>query len=83
LPKKFQLELIGTQSADTLDKKICPGDSITMYEFVEGMESSKYFYEPKALDGVKGVYVTNAVEKQRLEEKQLELYLGRINDEES
>jgi hypothetical protein len=40
------------------------------------MESSKYFYEPKALDGVKGVYVTNAVEKQRLEEKQLELYLG-------
>ena len=38
------------------------------------MERSKYFYEPQALDALKGVYVTNAVEKQRLEEKQLELY---------
>ena len=44
-----------------------------MSEFDEG-GPSKYFYEPKALDAVKGVYVTNAAEKQRLEEKQLELY---------
>jgi hypothetical protein len=77
MPKKFQLELIGTQSADTLDKKTCSWDAIKMYEFDEGAERSKYFYEPKALDAVKGVYVTNAVEKQRLEEKQLELYMGR------
>jgi hypothetical protein len=77
MPKKFQLELIGTESADTLDKKIRPWDAIKMYEFDEGAERSKYFYEPKALDAVKGVYVTNAVEKQRLEEKQLELYMGR------
>ena len=45
-----------------------------MYEFDEGAEVSKYFYEPKALDGVNGLYVTTALEKQRLEEKQLELY---------
>jgi hypothetical protein len=77
MPKKFQLELIGTESADRLDKKICPWDAIKMYEFDEGAERSKYFYEPKALDAVKGVYVTNAVQKQRLEEKQLELYMGR------
>ena len=74
VPKKFQLELIGTESEDRLDRKICPSDAIKMYEFDEGAELSKYFYEPKALEVVKGVYVTNAVEKQRLEEKQLELY---------
>jgi len=74
VPKKFQLELVGTESEDRLDKKICPWDAIKMYEFDEGVERSKYFYEPKALDAVKGVYVTNAVEKRRLEGKQLELY---------
>jgi len=74
VPKQFQLELIGTESEDRLDKKICPWDAIKRYEFDEGVERSKYFYEPKALDAVKGVYLTNAVEKQRLEEKQLELY---------
>jgi ferredoxin len=74
MPKKFQLELIGTESEDRLDKKICPWDAIKMYEFDEGVERSRYFYEPKALHSVKGVYVTNAVEKQRLEEKQLDLY---------
>jgi len=36
LPKKFQLELIGTESDDRLDKKICPWDAIKMYEFDEG-----------------------------------------------
>jgi ferredoxin len=76
VPKKFQLELIGTESEDRLDKKICPWDAIKMYEFDEGVEVSKYFYEAKALDAVKGVYVTNALEKRRLEEKQLELYGG-------
>lgn len=48
--------------------------AIKMYEFDEGVERPKYFYEPIALDAVKGVYVTNALEKRRLEEKQLELY---------
>jgi hypothetical protein len=43
-------------------------------ELDDGVERSKYFYEPKALDPVQGVFVTNAVEKRRLEEKQLELY---------
>jgi ferredoxin len=76
VPKKFQLELIGTESDDRLDKKICPWDAIKMYEFDEGVEVSKYFYEPKALDAVKGYYVTTVAEKQRLEEKQLELYEG-------
>ena len=74
VPKKFQLELIGTESDDRLDKKICPWDAIKMYEFDEGVERSKYFYEPKALDASRGVYATNAAEKQRLEAKQLELY---------
>ena len=74
IPKKFLLELIGTESEDRLDKKICPWDAIKMYEFDEGVERSKYFYESKALDAAQGVYVTNAVEKQRLEEKQFELY---------
>ncbi|MGE5303397.1 MAG: hypothetical protein ACM3TN_08710 [Alphaproteobacteria bacterium] len=74
VPKKFQLELIGTESEDRLDKKICPWDAIKMYEFDEGVEVSKYFYEPKAPDAVKGFYVTTVAEKQRLEEKQLELY---------
>jgi hypothetical protein len=74
VPKKFQLELIGTESEYRLDKKIPPWDPIKMHEFDEGAELSKYFYEPKALEVVKGVYLTNAVEKQRLEGKQLELY---------
>ena len=74
LPKKFQLELIGTESEDRLDKKICPWDAIKMYEFDEGAELSTNFYEPRFIDSVNGVYVMNAAEKQRLEEKQLELY---------
>jgi hypothetical protein len=72
--KNFQLELIGTESDDRLDKKTCPGDAIKMHEFDEGVELSKYFYEAKALDAVKGVHVTTTAEKQRMEEKQLELY---------
>jgi len=74
LPKKFQLELIGTESDDRLDKKICPWDAIKMYEFDEGAELSKNFYEPEKIDSVNGVYVMDAAEKQRLEEKQIEFY---------
>jgi len=74
VPKKFQLELIGTESEDRLDKKICPWDAIKMYEFDEGAELSKYFYEPGEIKLVNGLYVTDAAGKQRLEEKQGELY---------
>ena len=75
VPNKFQLELIGTESEARREKKICPWDAIEMYEFEVGVEVSKYFYAAKARDAVKGVYVTPALEKQRLdEEKQLELY---------
>src|SRR5437879_1524721 len=74
VPKKFQLELIGMESEDRLEKKIYLWDAIKMYKFDRCAELSKYFYEPQALDAVKGVYVTNAVEKQCPEEKQLELY---------
>ena len=75
-PKKFQLELIGTESDDRLDKKICPWDAIKMYEFEEGAELPKNFYEPTKIDAVNGVYIMDAAEKQRLEEKQIELYAG-------
>jgi ferredoxin len=74
VPKKFQLELIGTESEDRLDKKICPWDAIKMYEFDEGVEVSKYFYEPKEIETANGLYVTHAAEKKRLEEKQGKLY---------
>ena len=44
MPKKIQLQLIGTESEDRLDKKICPWDAIKMYEFEEGLEVSEFFY---------------------------------------
>ncbi|MGH7797576.1 MAG: hypothetical protein ACREQ2_22170 [Candidatus Binatia bacterium] len=71
-----QLELIGTESDDRLDKKICPWDAIKMYEFDEEAKLSKSFYEPTKIDAVNGVYIMDAAEKQRLEEKQIELYAG-------
>ncbi len=74
VPKKFQLELIGTESEDRLDKKICPWDAIKMYEFDEGAELSEYFYVSKHIKVVNGLYVIEAAEKKRLEEKQGELY---------
>jgi len=76
VPKKFQLELIGTESEDRLDKKICPWDAINMHEFDKGVELSKYFYEPENMKVVNGLYVMAAEEKSRLEEKQKELYGG-------
>jgi hypothetical protein len=61
-----------------------PGDITTaldgrlkrMYEFDEGAELSKNFYEPDKIDAVNGLYVMDADEKKRLEKKQIELYLG-------
>ena len=42
MPKKIQLQLIGTESEDRLDKKICPWDAIKMYEFEDGLEVAEY-----------------------------------------
>ena len=76
MPKKFQLQLIGTESEDRLDKKICPWDAIKMHEFDEGLEMSKYFYNPETIKVVQGLYVVDTKEKEGLEEKQKELYGG-------
>ncbi len=74
VPKKFQLQLVGTESEDRLDKKICPWDAIKMYEFDEGLEVAEYFYDQEKIKTVNGVYVVEPEEKERLEEKQKELY---------
>ena len=42
----------------------------------EGVELSKYFYEPENMKVVNGFCVTSAEEKRRLEKKQKELYGG-------
>lgn len=76
VPKKFQLQLVGTGSEDRLDKKICPWDAIKMYEYDEGLEVSQYFYDPSKIKVRNGVYVVDPEEKQRLEEQQAELYGG-------
>jgi ferredoxin len=74
VPKKFELELVGTDSEDRLDKTICPWDAIRMYEFDEGAELSKNFYQPENIKTVNGLYLMDAREKSRLEEKQQALY---------
>jgi hypothetical protein len=74
VPKRIQLQLIGTESEDRLDKKICPWDAIKMYEFDEGLALSDYFYDMTKIKKVNGVYVVDSAEKARLEEKQSELY---------
>jgi hypothetical protein len=74
VPKRIQLQLIGTESEDRLDKKICPWDAIKMHEFDDGLARSEYFYEKTKIKQVNGVYVVDAEEKRRLEEKQSELY---------
>jgi ferredoxin len=74
VPKRFQLQLIGTESEDRLDKKICPWDAIKMYEFDDGLAKSEYFYDQSKLKQVNGVYVMDAKEKSRLEDKQSDLY---------
>jgi hypothetical protein len=66
--------LIGTESEDRLDKKICPWDAIKMYEFDDGLQMAEFFYDQSKLKEVDGVFVITAEEKARLEEKQGELY---------
>jgi ferredoxin len=74
VPKRIQLQLIGTESEDRLDKKICPWDAIKMYEFDDGLAMSEYFYDITKIKNVDGVYVIDSQEKTRLEDKQNELY---------
>ena len=74
IPKRFQLQLIGTESEDRLDKKICPWDAIKMYEFEDWLTRSEFFYDSTKVKQVNGVYVIDTEEKARLEEKQSELY---------
>jgi ferredoxin len=74
VPKRFQLQLIGTDSEDRLDKKICPWDAIKMYEYEDGLQRSEYFYDITKIREVNGLYVVDSDEKARLEEKQGELY---------
>jgi ferredoxin len=74
VPKRIQLQLVGTESEDRLDKKICPWDAIKMYEYDEGIEVSKYFYQQEKIKKVGGVYVVDNDEKEWLEKKQREIY---------
>jgi ferredoxin len=74
VPKRFQLQLIGTESEDRLDKKICPWDANKKYEFYDGLVMSEYFYDITKIKEVDGVYVIDPEEKARLEEKQSEIY---------
>ncbi len=74
VPKRFQLQLIGTESEDRLDRKICPWDAIKMYEFDDGLQVSEYFYDITKIKQVNGLAVIDSEEKARLEEKQSELY---------
>ena len=74
VPKKFQIELIGAESEDRLDKEVCPWDAIKMYEFDEGAKLSKNFYEPENIKVINGLYVADAEEKKRLEKQQEEFY---------
>ena len=45
-----------------------------MYEFEEGLEVSQFFYDQSKIKKVNGVFVIDSEEKERLEEKQEELY---------
>lgn len=74
MPKKFQLQLIGTESEDRLDRKICPWDAIRMYEFDEGLEMCEFFYDPADIKQVDGLYVIDQKGKQKLEERQNKLF---------
>lgn len=74
VPKRIQLQLIGTESEDRLDKKICPWDAIKMHEFEDGLERAEYFYDQSKLKKVNDMWVIDAKEKARLEDKQGDLY---------
>ncbi len=76
LPAKSQLELIGMEADDRLDKKIGPWDALTMHEFHKRAELPRNFHEPAKIDAVNGVYIMDDAERQRLEEKLMGIYSG-------
>jgi hypothetical protein len=45
-----------------------------MYEFEEGLEVAQLFYDQSKIKQVNGLFVIDAKEKERLEEKQAEFY---------
>ena len=71
-PKKSELQLIGTDSEDRLDKKICPWDAIQMVEFDDGLELSKLFYDPELIRSEDGVHTIDDAGKEKLEDRQME-----------
>lgn len=80
VPKKFRLELIGAESEDRLDKKICPWDAIKMYEFEEGARLSSRFYDATKIRIVDGLYAVDPEEKKRLEKQQGEAPRRKSNN---
>lgn len=71
-PKKSDLQLIGTDSEDRLDKKICPWDAISMVEYEDGLEVSKLYYDPELISTEDGVYSIDDKGKEELEDRQME-----------
>jgi len=71
-PKKSDLQLVGTDSEDRLDKKICPWDAIRMVEFDDGLEISKLYYDPELISSEDGVYSIDDKGKEELEDRQME-----------
>ncbi len=71
-PKKSDLLLVGTDSEDRLDKKICPWDAISMVEYEDGLEVSKLYYDPKLISTEDGVYSIDDKGKEELEDRQME-----------
>ena len=71
-PKKSDLLLVGTDSEDRLDKKICPWDAISMVEYEDGLEVSKLYYDPELISTEDGVYSIDDKGKEELEDRQME-----------
>ena len=71
-PKKSDLLLIGTDSEDRLDKKICPWDAISMVEYDDGLQVSKLYYDPELISTEDGVYSIDDKGKEELENRQME-----------
>ena len=71
-PKKSELQLIGTDSEDRLDKKICPWDAISMVEYEDALVLSKLYYDPELISTEGGVYSIDDKGKEELEDRQME-----------
>ena len=71
-PRKSDLQLVGTDSEDRLDKKICPWDAIRMVEYEDGIQASRLFYDPELISSEDGVHFIDDEGKQELENRQME-----------